>query len=163
MGSAFVFVLFLKNNRKEEQSMKKILTSLLLLLLAAVLACGLISCADIDKTGDWETATYDRDTKLGKGDKTITVQVIADGQTLTFTVKTDKENLEDALVEVDLIDGDESAFGLYIKKVNGIVADYDTDKTYWAITKSGEETLGAKSTLIADGDCYEFTKTVSEW
>ncbi|MBQ3063769.1 MAG: hypothetical protein IJC99_03065 [Clostridia bacterium] len=67
--------------------MKKILTSLLLLLLAAVLVCGLVACADVDKTGDWETATYDRDTKLGKGDKTITVKVIADGQALTFTVK----------------------------------------------------------------------------
>ena len=143
--------------------MKKTLTSLLLLLLAAILALGLISCADIKKTGDWETATYDRDTKLGKGEKTITVKVIADNQELTFTIKTDKENLEDALTEHNLIDGDESAFGLYIKKVNGIVADYDADGSYWAITKSGEETSGAKSTLIADGDCYELTKTVFTW
>ena len=117
--------------------MKKTLTSLLLLLLTAILALGLVSCADIKKTGDWETAT--------------------------FTIRTDKENLEDALTEHNLIDGDESAFGLYIKKVNGIVADYDADGSYWAITKSGEETSGAKSTLIADGDCYELTKTLFTW
>ena len=49
------------------------------------------------------------------------------------------------------------------EKVNGIVADYDTDKTYWSITKGGEETLGASATVIADGDCYELTKTVSAW
>ena len=143
--------------------MKKLLKALLLLLLAVILVCTLTACADIDRAGDWETATYDRDTTLGKGEKTITVKVVADGQTLTFTVKTDKENLEDALVEVELIDGDVDAFGMYIKKVNGIVADYDADKHYWAITKDGETTLSAKSTVIADGDTYELTKTLSEW
>lgn len=143
--------------------MKQTLTRILLILLTVLMAFGLMACADIEKTGDWETATYDRDTKLGKGEKTITVKVIADGQALTFTVKTDKENLEDALVEVNLIDGDIDAFGMYIKKVNGIVADYDTDKTYWAITKDGVETLGAKDTPVADGDQFEITKTVSAW
>ena len=143
--------------------MKKTLTRILLALLALVMAFGLMACADIDKTGDWETATYDRDTTLGKGEKTITVKVVADGQELTFTIKTDKKNLEDALVEHALIDGDEGAFGLYIKKVNGIVADYDADGSYWAITKAGEETLGAKSTPVADGDCFEITKTVYSW
>lgn len=142
--------------------MKK-LERILLLLLAVLMAFGLMACADIEKTGDWETATYDRDTTLGKGEKTITVKVVADGQALTFTVKTDKENLEDALVEVKLIDGDIGAFGMYIKKVNGIVADYDTDKTYWAITKDGVETLGAKDTPVADGDRFEITKTASAW
>lgn len=143
--------------------MKKTLCRLLLTALTLLLTFGLIACADVKKTGDWETATYDRDTKLGKGEKTITVKVVADEQELTFTIRTDKENLEDALTEHNLIDGDEGAFGLYIKKVNGIVADYDADKSYWAITKSGEETLGAKATPIADGDRFEITKTISAW
>lgn len=143
--------------------MKKLLKALLLLLLALIFVCTLTACADIDRTGDWETATYDRDTKLGKGEKTITVKVVAAEQELTFTIRTDKENLEDALVEVELIDGDQGAYGMYIKKVNGIVADFDADGSYWAITKSGEDTLGAKSTIIADGDCYELTKTVYSW
>lgn len=139
------------------------LVRLLLLMLALLLTFTLVSCADVDKTGDWETAEYVRDREFGKGEKTITVKVVADGQELTFTIHTDKENLEDALVEHELIDGKIDTFGMYIKKVNGIVADYDTDKTYWAITKDGEPTLGAKSTLIADGDAYELTKTVSPW
>jgi hypothetical protein len=142
---------------------KQILGRVLLLLLAVLMLCALTACADVDKTGDWETAEYVRDTEFGKGAKTVTVKVVADGQELTFTLHTDKENLEDALVEHNLIDGDVDVYGMYIKKVNGIVADYDTDKTYWAITKSGEDTLGAKSTIIADGDCYEITKTVSAW
>ena len=135
--------------------------TLLLLVFAAVFA--LVGCADVDKTGAWETAVYDRDTELGEGAKTITVKVIADEQSLTFTIHTDKENLEDALVEHALISGHAGAFGMYIKAVNGIIADYDTDKTYWKITKSGEETMGAKSTVIADGEQYELTRAVSEW
>ena len=142
---------------------KQILNRVLLLFLAVLTLCTLCACADVDKAGDWETATYVRDTEFGKGAKTVTVKVVADGQELTFTLHTDKENLEDALVEHDLIDGDIEAYGMYIKMVNGIVADYDTDKTYWAITKAGEITSGAKATLISDGDCYELTKTVSEW
>ena len=142
---------------------KNILSRILLMLLAILMVAALAACADVDKTGDWETASYVRDTEFGKGAKTVTVKVIADGQELTFTLHTDKENLEDALLEHNLIDGDEGQFGLYIKKVNGIVADYDTDKTYWAITKNGEDTSGAKSTLVADGDHYELTKTVSPW
>ena len=140
---------------------KQILSRVLLVLLAILTLFTLAACADVDKTGDWETATYVRDTEFGKGAKTVTVKVVADGQELTFTLHTDKENLEDALVEHNLIDGDIEAYGMYIKMVNGIVADYDTDKTYWAITKSGEMTMGAKATLISDGDCYEITKTVS--
>lgn len=142
---------------------KNILSRVLLAVLAILMLFTFAACADVDKTGDWETASYVRDTEFGKGAKTVTVKVVADGQELTFTLHTDKENLEDALLEHNLIDGDEGQFGLYIKKVNGIVADYDTDKTYWAITKNGEMTSGAKSTVIADGECYEITKTVSEW
>lgn len=142
---------------------KNILSRVLLAVLAILMLFTFAACADVDKTGDWETASYVRDTEFGKGAKTVTVKVVADGQELTFTLHTDKENLEDALLEHNLIDGDEGQFGLYIKKVNGIVADYDTDKTYWAITKNGEDTSGAKSTLVADGDHYELTKTVSPW
>ena len=144
----------------KQKTLARILCALLACLLTALM---LVACADVDKTGDWETATYTRNETLGKGAKTITVKVVADGQELTFTVKTDKENLEEALLEHKLIDGDEGAFGLYIKKVNGIVADYDADKTYWAITKNGEATSSAKDTLIADGEFYELTKTKSEW
>ena len=142
---------------------KTIVSRMVLMLLAILMLATLVACADVEKTGDWKTATYVRDTEFGKGTKTVTVKVVADGQELTFTLHTDKENLEDALVEHNLIDGDIDVYGMYIKMVNGIVADYDTNKTYWAITKSGEETMGAKSTIIADGDRYEITKTVSVW
>ena len=105
----------------------KTITRLTLLLLALLTLLSLVACADIDKTGAWETATYDRDTELGEGAKTVTVKVIADEQELTFTIHTDKETLGDALLEHKLIDGEQGPFGLYIKAVNGIIADYDVD------------------------------------
>lgn len=104
--------------------------------------------------------TYSEDAEIGKGAAAIKVKVITDQKTLTLTIHTDKDNLEDALLEYGLIEGDESEYGLYIKKVNGIEADYDKDKSWWAISKDGEALMtGAKSTVIADGENYEFTYT----
>ena len=46
------------------------------------------------------------------------------------------------------------------KFVNGILADYDVDGTYWGLTKDGEYVMsGADTTYIADGEHYELTKT----
>ena len=138
----------------------KTLTRLTLILLALLTLCSLISCADVDKTGAWETAVFDRDTTLGKGEKTVTVKVIAEEQELTFTIHTDKETLGDALLEHKLIDGEEGPYGLYVKAVNGIVADYDVDQTYWNLTKNGELMMvGVDSAEIADGEQYELTRT----
>ena len=138
----------------------KTATRLTLLLLALVMSLCFVACADVEKTGAWETATYDRNTELGEGSKTVTVKVIADEQELVFTIHTDKETLGDALLEHNLIDGEEGPFGLYIKKVNGIVADYDADQTYWGFTKNGELMMvGVDSAEIADGEQYELTRT----
>jgi hypothetical protein len=138
----------------------KTLTKLTLALLALLMLFSLVACADIEKTGAWQTATYDRDTELGKGAKTVTVKVIADEQELTFTIHTDKETLGDALLEHKLIDGEEGPYGLYVKAVNGIVADYDVDQTYWSFTKNDELMMvGVDGAEIADGEQYELTRT----
>ena len=137
----------------------KTLTRLTLLLLALLTLFSLVACADIDKTGAWETATYDRNTELGEGEKTVTVKVVAEEQELTFTIHTDKKTLGEALLEHKLIDGDQGPYGMYIKKVNGIVADYDTDQTYWSPSKGGVDLMvGVDGTEIADGEQYELTK-----
>ena len=138
----------------------KTATRITLLLLALLMTFSFVACADVDKTGAWETATYDRNTELGEGAKTITVKVIAEEQELTFTIHTDKATLGEALLEHRLIDGDEGPYGMYIKKVNGIVADYDTDQTYWSLSKSGVDMMvGVDGAEIADGEQYEFTRT----
>lgn len=138
----------------------KIATRIALLLLALVMTLCFVACADVEKTGAWETATYDRDTELGKGAKTVTVKVVAEEQELTFTIHTDKENLGDALLEHKLIDGEQGAYGLYVKAVNGIVADYNVDQTWWKLSKAGVDSLtGVDGTAIADGEQYELTRT----
>ena len=130
-----------------------------LLLLALLMAVSLVACADVEKTGAWEDATYRSDKSFGKGEKTIEVEVIAEEQSITFTISTDKDNLADAMLEHGLVEGDEDQFGLYIKKVNGITADYNVDKTFWSLSKDGVSLMvGASGQKITDGDHYEFTK-----
>ena len=76
-----------------------------------------------------------------------------------FTIKTDKENLGDALIEHNLVEGEQGAYGLYIKKVNGITADYDVDKHYWSISKDGTALMtGADGETIVGGEHYEITR-----
>ena len=111
-------------------------------------------------TGIWADATHTEDKEFGEGEKTIEVEVIADEISVTFTIHTDGETLGDALIENSLVEGEEGEFGLYIKKVNGMLADYDVDKTYWGLSKYGEYLMtGADSTPIADGEHYELTRT----
>lgn len=137
----------------------KTMSRLTLLLLALVMTFSFVACADVEKTGAWESATYTSDKEFGKGAKTVTVLVSAEEQTLTFTIHTDKDTLGAALLEHELIEGEEGPFGLYVKKVNGILADYDVDQTYWSLTKGGEMMMvGVDGATIADGEQYELTK-----
>lgn len=127
-------------------------TKITALLLFLALAFCLVSCGETDP---WESATYTEDTEFGTGTKTVEVEVKVLEHSVTFTLKTDKENLADALLEHNLIAGEDSTYGLYIKTVNGILADYDKTQRYWGCYKNGEATLGASSTEIKDGEHYE--------
>ena len=113
------------------------------------------NASSVEKTGVWESATYLKDTDFGEGSKTITVEVKAENQTVKFTIKTDKDTVGDALLEHNLIDGDEGAYGLYVKVVNGITADYDVDQHYWAFYVDGEMSMyGVDGTDITEGAVY---------
>ena len=130
--------------------------SLSLVLLVLLFA---VSC--VERTGAWENATYNTDKTFGEGSKTVTVTVTAEEQTVTFTLRTDAETLEEAMVENELVEGDEGPYGLYIKYVNGIRADYELDGGYyWGLTKDGKTTdYGAGSATLTDGDVYGFVRT----
>lgn len=157
--------------------MKNTIRSTLALILALLLSLCLFACKNepaetpdtdgsnaatdggaIAPEGLWADATYLEDTTFGEGAKTVTVKVIAEDNSVTFTIKTDAKTLGEALIEHGLIAGDMGDYGLYIKYVNGIRADYDLDKRYWNFTKNGEYMMtGADMTEIADGEAYEFT------
>lgn len=139
--------------------MKQTLKTTLLLLLAVTLMFTATACKKDEPADDsppWQTATYQEDKTFGNGKTTVQVEVKAEDKAVTFTLKTDKENLGAALLEHDLIAGDQGEYGLYVKFVNGIEADYDKDGHYWSLCKDGGPVMtGVDSTPIQDGDHYE--------
>ena len=129
---------------------------LLLLALALTMLLFAVSCNKAGEGSIWDDATYLTDTELGTGAITVTVSVVAEEKTVTFTVKTDKQILGDALLDNGLIAGEESTYGLYVKEVNGMTADYDTDGLYWAFYQGGAYMLtGVDSTPISGGEAFE--------
>ncbi|MBO5231417.1 MAG: DUF4430 domain-containing protein [Clostridia bacterium] len=142
--------------------MKKLASISVSLLLLAVCILSLTACGEsVPKDGVWKDATYLKNTEFGSGKNTVAVEVKAGEQSVILTVKTDKDTVGDALLEHKLIEGDEGPYGLYIKKVNGITADYDVDKSYWGFYINGEyATTGVDTTKITEGATYklEYTK-----
>ena len=109
----------------------------------------------IEKVGLWENATYLEDTEFGQGSRKLIVEVKADNQTVKFTVHTDEQTVGAALLANNLIDGEAGAYGLYVKVVNGITADYDIDQSYWAFYIDGEYAMsGVDTTDISEGSVY---------
>lgn len=141
--------------------MKKTIKSAASIILALVFVMAFVSCSKVEKTGVWENATYREDMEFGEGSKTVVVEVKAEGQTVTFTIKTDKDTVGAALIENGIIDGEEGPYGLYVKVVNGITADYDIDQSYWSFYIGGEYAMtGVEKTNITEGITYqlEYTK-----
>lgn len=95
-----------------------------------------------------------------QGGKTITVQVVLlEGEPSDFTIQTDEEYLRGALESIDLIEGSESEYGLFVTTVNGVTVD-DSKQQWWCFTQDGEMLMtGVDTTPIADGDHFEITLT----
>ena len=126
--------------------MKKTLLPILLLVLALVLSgCGTSSQEEL-----WKNALYNADTELGSGENLWQIQVKAGEKTIAITLHSQETILGTALLEAGLIAGEQGPYGLYVKQVNGITADYDQDGSYWGLYLNGE----AASTGV-DGAAYE--------
>ena len=97
-------------------------------------------------------------TVLGEGSKSFEFSVVdMDGNETWFEIHTDEETVGAALLAVELIAGEEGQYGLYVKEVNGITADYDKDQTYWAFFVNDEYgTTGVDTTVIEEGTVYSF-------
>lgn len=141
----------------------------ILLLVMLVAAMALTGCGqpaannaattntDAAQATDTAAAT-DANTSLGEGSHAFTFVVKdADGNITTFQIQSNATTVGEALASLDLISGDQTEFGLYVKNVNGIVADYDVDQTYWAFYIDGEyASTGVDATDIVDGSTYMF-------
>lgn len=152
--------------------MKKTLKTLVSTLLLVTLVFCMFSCNKADGSDEgvtpdgaqtpslWDNATYKENKEFGNGAKTLTVEVKMEDKTVTFTIKTDKDTVGAALLEHSLITGEESQYGLYIKSVNGVTADFDVDQSYWAFYINGEYAMsGVDTTAINEGDVYQLAYT----
>ena len=97
-------------------------------------------------------------TELGEGKVSFDFSVVdKNGNETKFVIHTNKTTVGDALLEHALIEGEEGDYGLYVKKVNGILADYDVDQTYWGFFVNGEYAMsGVDTTNIEEGASYSF-------
>ena len=143
--------------------MKNTIISRVSLVLVIIMMLSLASCDYFirkDLPEIWQDAVYVKDTELGQGSKTFTFKVEVEENSVTFTIHTDAETVGAALLDLGLIDGEEGAYGLYVKKVNGMLADYDVDQTYWAFYVNGEYGMtGVDTTPIVETDVYSFVRS----
>ena len=142
MGAAFL--------RIREEIMKKrtkLALSLVALLVVAALFGGLY----------WFTRP-----QPVEGLKAVEVVVVhADQSEKTFSYETTEIYLGTLLLNEGLIKGEDGSYGLYIKEVDGEVADYDVNGAYWALFK-GETyaTTGIDTTVMEDGDQFSLVYTL---
>ena len=140
------------------------LNKLLALLLALVMVLALAACGNKaqDNGGAGDDANVVTDgvvadgATVGEGKTAFTVEVVQmDGTSIKFTVNTDKATVGEALLDLGIVAGDTTEYGLYIKTVNGVTLDYDADGAYWAFYINGEyASTGVDSTNIEAGATY---------
>lgn len=141
----------------------------LLKSLSLILCCVLIAAMALFATGcEADNNDINADVNVGQTSGDVTVMgegetvfdfsvVDKDGNETKFEIHTDKTVVGEALLELGLIAGDNGDFGLYVKTVNGITADYDANQTYWAFYINGEYAMtGVDKTDIVPGDSYAF-------
>ena len=133
--------------------MKKLLAILLALVLALSLcACGKQVHTESEAFSDGAVITIHE----GEPTKTFTVEILdKDRNKTTVTVKTDLDTVGEVLQQAGLLGGEQAEYGLYIKSVNGITADYDKDGTYWSFYVNGDYAVtGVDMTEIENGATY---------
>lgn len=119
--------------------------------LSAVILFALITAAALTANG---CAKQNNQTDSVISTFTLVV-VDGDGNETALSVTTDKKTVGAALLEQGIIENNSGPYGTYVKKVNGILADYDVTGTYWAFYINGEYAMtGVDSTNITDGATY---------
>lgn len=143
--------------RKTNSFSHKFLSITFVVLIAAIV---LTSVLTFSGCGAADTNTPAGQQSSTESPKELSFKFIVrlkDGTETSFDIKTTKTIVGDALADEKLIEGEEGPFGLYVKKVNGVEADFDKDGTYWAFYINGEYAVtGVDKTKIKDGATYMF-------
>ncbi len=133
----------------KQTKMKQFLSLILCIVLIAAAALFTFGCdGNAKKSTDGE-------------EKNFTLSVVdAEGDESTLQISTTKTYVGDALLEKGLIEGEDGPYGLYVKKVNGILADYDVNGAYWRLAVNGVDAMkGVSEIEVEDGATYRFIYT----
>jgi hypothetical protein len=118
--------------------MKRIIAIALSALLIFTLAFGMTACG-------------------AKKTSFTVITVDLDGVETTHKIKTTAATVGEALQAEGLLEGEQGDYGLYIKSVNGIPLDWDTDGKYWAVYVNGEYAMTGVDTInVEEGAVYTF-------
>lgn len=142
---------------------KRLVSWLLCVMLIVATALTTVGCGAKEQNGgqpatEGSSSADSKATVLGEGKTEFGFTVVdKDGKATEFEIHTDKATVGEALLELNLIAGDEGDYGLYVKQVNGITADYDVDQTYWAFyVNDAYATSGVDVTPVEAGAKYAF-------
>ena len=131
---------------KNANTRKSRFASLIAVVLIAAMVLSLAACGSKDEGS------------ANAGTKSFTFEVVdPDGKTETFDISSDAATVGEALMAQGLVQGEDGPYGLYVKTVNGITADYDKDQTWWGFYVDGAPaSAGVDTTDIVEGSTYGF-------
>lgn len=140
---------------------KQILSWLLCVMLTAAIAVCAAGCGKTEKGTPEDAAAqnvWEDGSVLGEGEKEFALTIVdKEGEETGIEIHTDEETVGAALLELGVIDGEDGDYGLYVKTVNGVTADYETDGVYWAFYINDEYAqTGVDATEITEGASYSF-------
>lgn len=137
----------------------KLLSFIVCTLLIAAMALFTTGCNDNStKTGNESDILPEEIHVLGEGETQFIFAVTdVQGVQTAYEIHTDEKIVGEALQALELIDGEEGIYGLYVKTVNGQTLDYDKDGKYWAFYIDGKMApSGVDMTEITQGATYSF-------
>lgn len=147
----------------QKTKFKRILSIILCIVIVAAISLFTQGCTDNDTTGTTSPETTVSDVSetpevIGQGAKAFFfIAEDKDGKETKWEVHSDEDTVGKALLAEGIIEGEDGPYGLYVKTVNGITLDYDTDGLYWAFYENGEYALtGVDQTEITEGQTYAF-------
>lgn len=133
--------------------------SFLILVLCIVLAAATVLCmAGCKKKESPKADPSAQIVDKGTGAKKFEFDVVhKNGDSKRFMIHTDKDTIGAALVEVALVSGANTEYGLMVDTVDGEKLDYTEDGYYWAFYIDGEYAMtGVDSTNVEEGKVYTF-------
>ena len=145
----------------KKTGLRKSLSLILCTVLIAALTLFAAGCGNhkTDSSTPSESPPfYQNGDVLGEGTTTFSVLIVdKEGSETHLEIRTDNATVGQALVDLELISGEEGPYGLYVQTVNGISAIYEQDGSYWGFYVDGQYAAqSVDQTEIVDGACYTF-------